>query len=127
MAGYVIENLLTGKVKNFHWHDVDELDPGQAALVDVRAPGEYSLGSIPGFVNIPLDELRGRMPEIDKTKPVYIICQVGLRGYVASRILSQNGYDVYNLSGGYSLWNAIKRGNAKTAAPPTSCGAECAE
>ena len=108
MAGFVIENVLTGKVKNFHWHDVEKLPrDGSVQLIDTRADWEYKSGHIDGFVNIPLDELRGRMAELDKDKKVYITCQIGLRGYVAARILSQNGFDAYNLSGGYRLYHSV--------------------
>lgn len=108
MAGYVIENLLTDKVKNFHWHDVKNLPrDGSVTLLDTRTDIEYESGHIDGFVNIPLDSLRSRLNEIDKSKPVYVTCQIGLRGYIAARILSQNGFDTYNLSGGYRLYNSI--------------------
>lgn len=108
MAGYVIENLLTGKVKSFHWHDVEGLPrDGSVTLLDTRTPIEYKNGHIDGFINIPLDSLRSRLGELDKSKPVYITCQVGLRGYIAARILSQHGFDAYNLSGGYRLYNSI--------------------
>ena len=108
MAGFVMENLLTGKVRNFHWHDVDALPrDGSVTLLDVRTPTEYEKGTIDGFFNIPLDELRGRLSELDPTKPIYVICQIGLRGYLAARILSQNGFDTYNLSGGYRLYQSI--------------------
>lgn len=105
MAGYVIQNVLKGLVKNFHWHDVDTLPKdGSVTLLDVRTPGEVRAGKIDGFVNIPLDDLRTRMREFDKSKPVYVHCHSGLRSYIAARILMQNGYDVYNLSGGYRLY-----------------------
>jgi len=108
MAGFVIENILTGKVKTFHWHDVDALPrDGSVTLLDVRTPMEYSNGAIKGFVNIPVDELRQRLNELDNSKPVYVVCQIGLRGYIASRILTQNGFDVYNLSGGYRLYKTV--------------------
>ncbi|MCL1859195.1 MAG: DsrE/DsrF/DrsH-like family protein [Oscillospiraceae bacterium] len=108
MAGYVIENLITGKVKNFHWHDVDGLPrDGNVTLLDTRSVIEYENGHIDGFINIPLDELRGRLAELDKNKKIYVTCQVGLRGYIAARILTQNGFDAYNLSGGYRLYNSI--------------------
>lgn len=108
MAGFVIENLLTNKVKNFHWHDVQSLPrDGSVTLLDTRTPIEYENGHIQGFINIPLDQLRERIKELDKSKPVYVTCQVGLRGYIAARILSQNSYDVYNLSGGYRLYHSI--------------------
>ena len=108
MAGFVIENLLTGKVKNFHWHDVEGLPrDGSAILLDTRTALEYENGHIDGFINIPLDELREHLNELDKSKKVYVTCQVGLRGYVAARILSQHGFDVYNLSGGYRLYHSV--------------------
>ncbi len=108
MAGFVAENILTGKVKAVHWHDVATLPrDGSVTLLDVRTVPEYENGHIDGFINIPLDELRERLGELDKNKPVYATCQVGLRGYVACRILSQLGFDCYNLSGGYRLYNSI--------------------
>jgi len=108
MAGFVIENVLTGKVKLFHWHDVEHLPrDGSVTLLDTRTPTEYAKGTIDGFVNIPLDTLRGRLDELDQTRPIYAMCQVGLRGYIAARILSQNGFDAYNLSGGYRLYESV--------------------
>lgn len=108
MAGYVIENMMSGLVKTFHWHDIEKIskDP-DAFLLDTRNPMEYMAGTIPGFVNIPLDSLRDRLDEIPKDKTIYVTCQIGLRGYIAARILMQNGYDVYNLSGGYRLYQTI--------------------
>ena len=108
MAGFVIQNLLTGKVKNFHWNDVHDLPrDGSVTLLDTRSRGEYRDGHIDGFINISVDKLREHMDELDKSKPVYLTCRVGLRGYVAARILSQNGFEVYNLSGGYRLYSSI--------------------
>ncbi len=108
MAGFAIENLLKGLVKNFHWHDVASLPrDGSVTLLDTRTPMEYENGHIDGFINIPLDSLRARLDELDRAKPVYVTCQVGLRGYVATRILTQNGFDAYNLSGGYRLYHSI--------------------
>ncbi|MFH1512094.1 MAG: DsrE/DsrF/DrsH-like family protein [Bacillota bacterium] len=108
MAGYVIENLLSGKAKNFHWHDVKNLPrDGSVTLLDTRTKLEYENGHIDGFINIPLDSLRSHLEELNKKKPVYVTCQVGLRAYVAARILSQNGFDAYNLAGGYRLYNSI--------------------
>jgi len=110
MAGYAIENVLTGKVKNFHWHDVDALPrDGGVILLDVRSREETMHGKIDGFINIPLDLLRERIGELDKSKPVYIHCRSGMRSYIASRILAQNGFDVYNLSGGYRLYDSVRR------------------
>lgn len=108
MAGYVAENILNGISKIFHYHDVSSLPKdGSVNLIDTRTKGEYRLGHIEGFINIPIDSLRDRMNEIDKSKPVYIVCHVGLRGYLACRILSGYGYDCYNLSGGYALYKEI--------------------
>ena len=110
MAGYMIENILTGKVKNFHWHQVDDLPrDGSVTLVDVRDPSETRQGSIAGFINIPLDNLREHLGELDSSKPVYAHCHSGMRSYIAARILAQNGFEVYNLSGGYRLYSAVKQ------------------
>lgn len=112
MAGYVIENVLTGKVKQFHWHDIAGLPrDGSVTLLDVRTPGEYARGHIDGFRNLPLDSLRDRLSELDRSKPLYVHCQTGLRSYLACRILSQNGFDCYNFAGSYRLYqNVLSRG-----------------
>ncbi len=108
MAGFVAQNVMEGRVKLFHWHDVKHLQQsGEVTLLDVRTKAEYQNGHPDGFVNIPLDELRNRIGELDRTKPVYATCQVGLRGYYACRILTQLGFDCYNLSGGYRLYNSV--------------------
>jgi NADPH-dependent 2,4-dienoyl-CoA reductase/sulfur reductase-like enzyme/peroxiredoxin family protein/rhodanese-related sulfurtransferase/TusA-related sulfurtransferase len=108
MAVFVAENIMTGKVKNFHWNEVKDLPrDGSVSLLDVRTNMEYENGSIDGFMNIPLDDLREKLHILDKSKPVYVTCQIGLRGYLACRILEQNGYECYNLSGGYRLYNTI--------------------
>ncbi len=107
MAGYVAENILTGKVKIVHWHDLEKIDKENATLLDVRTKMEYENGHIDGFINIPLDELREHLGDIAKEKTVYVTCQIGLRGYIASRILSQNGFDCFNLSGGYRLYKIL--------------------
>ncbi len=110
MAGYAIENILTGRVKNFHWHDIETLQKEKnVTLLDTRSRMEYQGGTIEGCINIPLDELRNRLSELDKSKKIYITCQIGLRGYIACRILSQNGFDCYNLSGGYRLYNFVNQ------------------
>jgi rhodanese-related sulfurtransferase len=108
MAGFVIENITGGRVKTFHWHDVESLPrDGSVILLDTRTPQEFENGAIKGFINIPLDDLRDRFGELDKSKKVYVTCQVGLRGYAACRILSRKGFDCYNLSGGYRLYRSI--------------------
>lgn len=112
MAGFVIENILTNKVKQYNWDDVASLPrDGSVTLLDTRSELEYANGHIDGYINIPLDSLRSRLHKLDLNKPVYVTCQVGLRGYVAARILSQNGFDTYNLNGGYRLYNTIYNQN----------------
>ena len=76
-------------------------------VVYVRTVGEFSRGHINGFKNIPVDELRERINEVEKGKPVYLICQSGLRSYIASRILEGNGYETYNFSGGFRFYDAV--------------------
>lgn len=106
MAGFAAENVLQKRVQPFYWPEIQELSK-EDYLLDVRTVEEFSKGSIPGAVNIPLDEIRQRLNEIPADKTVYLFCQVGMRGYLASRILMQNGYgDVRSLSGGYRLWEA---------------------
>ena len=108
MIGYAIDNILTGKVKQIHHHDIEKLPKdGSVQLIDIRTVEEFETGTIPGFINIPLDDLRSRIGELDKSKKTYVTCRVGLRGYIAARILSQNGFDVYNLSGGYRQYNMV--------------------
>ena len=108
IAGYAIENIVEGRVKNFHFDRLDELKKrGGVTLLDVRTRGEHRRGAIEGFINIPLDELRQRAPaELDKSLPVYIHCLSGMRSYLACRILTAQGFDCYNLSGGYRLYSA---------------------
>lgn len=117
MAGYVAENILTKKVKIFHWHDLDKLDKDAVTMLDVRTDVEYENNKIDGFINVPVDELRQYVEKFDKSKKIYIACQVGLRGYIASRMLQAYGYDCYNLSGGFRLYNSINnvQGNVDTA------------
>ena len=104
MAGYVADNILKGKVKTIHWSEIASLGK-ETILVDVRTPEEYALGSLPDAINIPIDTLRERLSELPADKPIVVTCAVGLRGYLAYRILTQNGYtNVHNLSGGYKTW-----------------------
>jgi len=105
IAAYTAANILKGDCNIFHWHDITSIDRSKSVVVDVRTDIEYNLGTIEGAVNIPLDELRDRLTEIPKDKDIYVLCQVGLRGYVANRILMQKGYkSVKNLSGGYKTY-----------------------
>ena len=108
MLGFVAENIVSGKLKQFFWHDVENLPrDGSVFLLDTRTPFEVMRGKIDGFVNIPLDSLRERLDEIPKDRPVYVHCHSGLRSYLACRILTGNGYDCYNLAGGWRLYESV--------------------
>lgn len=105
MAGFVAENILNKKSRIILWRELAEL-PADTIRIDVRTHDEYKLGTIPGFINIPVDELREHLDELPKEKPIVVTCAVGLRGYLAYRILVQNGFKhVRNLSGGYKTWS----------------------
>lgn len=109
MAGYIIDNIANGVVKQWHIEDADLLPrDGSVTLLDTRTASEYAQGHINGFINIPVDELRQRLEELDSAKPVYVICQSGLRSYIASRILTGNGFDCYNFAGGFRFYDAVK-------------------
>lgn len=108
MAGYMMENLLTGKVKQFRLDELATLPrDGSVTLLDTRTASEYSRGHADGFINLPLDELRDRLSELDPAKPVYVMCQSGLRSYLACRILTQHGFTCYNFAGGYRFYEAV--------------------
>ena len=124
MAGFMIEDLESGKVRQFHWNDVEDLPcDGSATLLDVRTEGEYRRGHLNGFRNIPLDDLREHLDELDRGKPVYVNCQTGLRSYLACRLLTQYGFTCAHLSGGYSFYQVVtqERQTAQSAYP---CGME---
>lgn len=106
IAGYVACNTLDGVMSVVTWRELAAADRSEVCLVDVRTPEEYSLGTIDGAVNIPLDDLRGRLGEIDRDSDVIVFCAVGLRGYLAQRILLGRGYRrVRNLAGGYKTYS----------------------
>lgn len=107
MAGYMAENVLAGLTDTVGLEDVDRLDPARVTLVDVRNPAECSGGMLEGAVNIPLDELRERLGELDRDKEIWVYCQVGQRGYLAERILAQHGFRAKNITGG---WRSYKNG-----------------
>ena len=108
MAGFMIENISNGLMKQYHAEDVDTLPrDGSVTLLDTRTAEEYGRGHADGYINIPLDELRERLSEVDKTRPVYVMCHSGLRSYIACRILSENGFDSYNFSGGYRFYESV--------------------
>ena len=113
MAGFMIDNIAKGTLKQWHLEDMDKISKDKnAVLLDVRTVGEFSRGHINGFKNIPVDELRERINEVEKGKPVYLICQSGLRSYIASRILEGNGYETYNFSGGFRFYDAVANDHA---------------
>lgn len=106
MAGFVAENILKRKVNIIQWRDIPNVDKTEAMIIDSRTKEEYDFGHIEGAINIPVDEIRSRLNEIPRDKKIIVYCAVGLRGYIASRILMQHGYtDVYNLSGGYRTYS----------------------
>ena len=106
MAGFVAENILKGKMKIVQWRDVQKIDFANTILIDVRTKAEWDNGHIDGAVNIPVDELRNHLTEIPHDKQIITYCAVGLRGYIASCIFTQNGFpNVANLSGGYKTYS----------------------
>ena len=124
MAGFMIENIAEGRLKQFFTEDVEGLPrDGSVILLDTRTQWEYSRGHIEGFINIPVDELRDRLSELDKNKKVYIICQSGLRSYIAYRILAQEGYDCRNFSGGFRMYEVVT-GDREATGEALPCGME---
>jgi len=110
MAGFMIDNIARGILRQWFLEDLDRLPrDGSVTLLDVRTAGEYGGGHIDGFRNIPVDELRERLDEVEPGKPVYVICQSGLRSYIACRILAGYGYEAYNFAGGFRFYNAVAR------------------
>lgn len=122
MAGFIIDNIAKGLVRQWYAEEADALPrDGSVILLDVRTAEEYAHGHIDGFINIPVDELRDRLTELDRKKPVYIICQSGLRSYIADRILTGYGFDCYNFAGGFRFYAAVKRNQAMSRSA-TACG-----
>ena len=112
MAGFMVDNISKG-LKQWHLSDLEGLLQNKAVtLLDTRTPKEFSQGHIEGFTNIPVDELRERIGEIPTEKPVYVICQSGLRSYIATRILEGYGYNAYNFAGGYRFYQAVVQDKA---------------
>ena len=128
MAGYVIENLRAGLVSQYRWDEVASLPTdGSVTLLDVRTPEEVAEQGLlrPDAVNIPLDELRGRLSELDPAKPLYVNCYSGLRSYLACRILIQRGFVCYNLAGGWRFWSYSSQDRVHDATPTHPCGLTC--
>lgn len=114
MAGFVAQNVLEGRAHVASWDEVEEMNPTDYELIDVRSEIEYQNGHIEGAKNIPVDSLRDRLSELDPAKTIVEYCQVGLRGYVADRILTQHGFKVINVTGGYKSASALKFDPMKT-------------
>lgn len=107
MAGYVASNVLDGSIDTIQWNEVDTLTNKSEVFLDVREPLEVEMGSIKSSINIPLGNLRKRLTELPKDREIYVYCQVGLRGYIACRILSQHGFKCKNLDGGYKTYSSV--------------------
>jgi CoA-disulfide reductase len=107
MAGFVAENVLAGRMHPMTFEDLEGYNMDNAILVDVRTEMEFSNGHVEGAINIPVDDLRERLKELDKNKEIIEYCQVGIRGYIADRILTQNGFKVKNITGGYKSYSTM--------------------
>ena len=108
MAGFMIENISEGLLKQWYLEDVKRLPrDGSVTLIDARTPEEFAFAHIDGFRNIPVDELRDRLEEIPEGKRVYVLCESGVRSYIACRILTGHGYDAYNFAGGFRLYDTV--------------------
>ena len=122
MAGFMIENIEQGILRQWHLEDVETLPrDGSVTLLDVRTAQEFAVGHLDGFVNLPVDELRERLEELDRSKPVYVICQSGLRSYIACRILNGHGFTCYNFAGGFRFYDAVANDRCLTQSA-TPCG-----
>ncbi|WP_187263013.1 CoA-disulfide reductase [Pontibacter beigongshangensis] len=108
MLGYAAQNILDGALVTMQWHEIDSYAAAGAFVMDVREPQELKAGYVAGALNIPLDQLRDRLDELPADETIYLYCQAGMRGYLASRILQENGFTVINLDGGYKTYAAAK-------------------
>ncbi|WML44426.1 CoA-disulfide reductase [Neobacillus sp. PS3-40] len=113
MAGYVASNIMEGEMEQVQWHEVDEIVAGGGLLIDVREPMEREFGFIEGSQNISLNDLRNKLEELPRDQTIYVSCQVGLRGYLASRILKNNGFDVKNVDGGWKTYSSVFGSNIR--------------
>jgi rhodanese-related sulfurtransferase len=104
MLGYIAENVLSGLTPIAQWYEVEEKVAAGYSILDVRTFGEVELGTLPGAINIPIDEIRERLAEIPEGK-ILVTCQVGQRGHAATRLLRELGYEAINLDGGYLTWS----------------------
>ena len=104
MLGYIAENMMSGLLKTAQWNQTQDLRAAGYQLIDVRTPSEFGRGTIPGAINIPVDEIRGRVSEI-RNAPILVNCQVGQRGHTATMLLKELGFDATNLDGGYLTYS----------------------
>ena len=123
MLGFVAENVISGKVKLFFYEDLASLPHNSSViLLDTRTDREYKAGFAPGFTtHIPIDELRERLSELDKSKTIYVMCQSGLRSYIACRILSQEGFQCLSFAGGYRFYKNVNQESFEEKCQ-TNCG-----
>lgn len=122
IAGYAASNIVSGDMKTVWWREVREMNADEVFLLDTRTPSEYALGTIKGAVNIPVDDLRERICEVPKDRRIIVFCAVGLRGYLAQRILMGRGYtDVWNLSGGYKTYSLATQPDVNVKLEPAVC------
>lgn len=125
IAGYAAANIISGEMPTLTWRELNRMDKSAITLLDVRTPAEFEMGTIEGAKNIPLDDLRERISEIPADRPVVIFCAVGLRGYLALRILKAHGYDVKNLSGGYKIYALAMQKTEAKRQTPAACQTPC--
>ena len=110
MTGYMAENVMNGTIKQFYIENICQLPlDGSVTFLDVRTPSEYKRGHLENAINIPVDELRDHLSELDKTKKIYVNCQSGFRSYLACRILTAHGFDCAHLAGGYRLYRVLDK------------------
>jgi rhodanese-related sulfurtransferase len=117
MAGYVATNIMEGELEHVQWHEIDKIVAEGGLLIDVREPKERESGFIEGSINISLNQLRNRLEDLPKDRTIYVSCQVGLRGYLASRILKNNGYHVKNVDGGWKTYSSVYGSKIKNVKP----------
>ena len=120
MAGYVATNIMDGELEHIQWHEVDQIVADGGLLIDVREPVEREFGFIEGSINISLNDLRTRLEELPRDQTIYVSCQVGLRGYLAARILKNNGYQVKNVDGGWRTYSSVFGSNLEVQVETTT-------